>query len=89
MASFNETWEFWKYKWARAWQNQQKLPVRPAKTQISLAFRPVWPEPSLFAWMKFGPLPTHKVPHNEDSAQTGWTCVFAGRTSHFVGFVML
>ena len=41
-----------KKKWAASWQNQ-KMTVRPAKTQISLG---IW--------------------------------VFAGRTNHFVGFVM-
>ena len=46
---------------------------------------------SLFAWIKLGSLATHWV-LSEDSDQTGqmpklnW--VFAGRTGHFVGFVM-
>ena len=56
--------------------------VCPAKTQISLGIRPVWPESSLFAWRKLGSLATHWA-HSEDSDQTGqmprliW--VFAGR----------
>ena len=66
-----------------------KWPVPPAKTQISL--RPVWSESSQSTWRKVGSLPTHWV-HSEDSDQTGrmprliWA--FAGRTDHFVGFVM-
>ena len=61
-----------------------KVSVRPAKTQISLGIRPVWPEYSLSAWRKLGSLATH-LAHNEDSDQTGlmprliW--VFAGRTA--------
>ena len=70
-----------------------KWPVCPAKTQISLGIHPVWSEYSLSAWRKVGSLKkaTHK-PHSEDSDQTGrmprliW--VFAGRTCHFVGFVI-
>ena len=30
-----------------------KWPVRPAKTQISLAIHPVWPEPSLSTWKTY------------------------------------
>ena len=68
-----------------------KMSVCPAKTQISLGIRPVWLESSLSAWRKLGSLATHWA-HSEDSDQTGrmprliW--VFAGRTYHFVGFVM-
>ena len=68
-----------------------KWHVRPAKTQISLGIRPVWSESSLSAWRKIGSLATHWA-HNEDSDQTGrmprliW--VVAGRTCHFVGFVV-
>ena len=68
-----------------------KCHVRPAKTQISLGILPVWLESSLSAWRKLGSLATHWA-HSEDSDQTGsmprliW--VFAGRTCHFVGFVM-
>ena len=43
------------------------------------------------AWIKLGSLATHCA-HSEDSDQTGrmprLTWVFAGRTCHFVGFVM-
>ena len=68
-----------------------KWSVCPAKTQISLGIRPVWSESSLSAWRNTGSLATHWA-HSEDSDQTGrmprliW--VFAGRTNHFVGFVM-
>ena len=36
-----------------------KCHVRPAKTQISLGFCPVWSESSLSAWRKLGSLATH------------------------------
>ena len=68
-----------------------KVSVRPAKTQISLGIRPVWSESSLCAqWVAKDPSFLHA--DSEDSDQTGrmprliW--VFAGRTCHFVGFVM-
>ena len=68
-----------------------KWHVRPKKTQISLGIRPVWSVSSLSAWRKLGSLVTHWA-HSEDSDQTGWMprliWVFAGRTCHFVGFVM-
>ena len=65
--------------------------VRPAKTQISLGFRPVWSVSSLSAWRKVRSLATHKA-DSEDSDQTGrmprliW--VFNGRKPQFVGFLM-
>ena len=68
-----------------------KWHLRPAKTQISLGIRPVWSESLLSAWWKLRPLAIYWA-HSEDSDQTGrmpkliW--VFAGRTCHFVGFVM-
>ena len=68
-----------------------KWTVCPAKTQISLGIRPVWSESSQCAqWVTEDPLFLHA--DSEDSDQTGrmprliW--VFAGRTDHFVGFVM-
>ena len=68
-----------------------KWPVRPAKTQFSLGIRPVWSESSLCAqWVANDSMFLHA--DSEDSDQTGrmprviW--VFAGRTSHFVGFVV-
>ena len=61
-----------------------KMTVRPAKTQMSLGIRPVWPESSLSAWRKLGSLATHWA-HSEDSDQTGCmprlTWVFAGCTA--------
>ena len=61
--------------------------VRPAR----LGIRPVWSESSLSARSKLGSLATHWA-HSKDSDQTGWMpmliWVFAGRTDHFVGFVM-
>ena len=65
--------------------------VRPAKTQISLGIHPAWSESSLCAqWVAKDPSFLHA--DSEDSDQTGrmprnfW--IFAGRTCHFVGFVM-
>ena len=62
--------------------------VRPPKTLIC----PDWSETSLFAWRNFRSLATHWV-HSKDADLTGrmprliWA--FAGRTGHFVSFVML
>ena len=68
-----------------------KWHVRPAKTQISLGFRPVWSESLLCAqWVADDPSFLHA--DSEDSDQTGrmprliW--VFARRTCHFIGFVV-
>ena len=68
-----------------------RMTVRPAKIQISLGIRPVWSESPLCAqWVAEVPKFLHA--DNEVSDQTGrmprliW--VFAGRTCHFVGFVM-
>ena len=65
--------------------------VRPAKTQISLGIRPVWSESLLGAqWVAEDP--SFLRADSEGSDQPGrmprliW--VFAGRTSHFVGFVV-
>ena len=68
-----------------------KSHVRPAKTQTRLGIRPVWSVSSLCAWRNLGSLATHWA-LNEASYQTGrmtrLICVFAGRTGHFVGFVV-
>ena len=76
--------------WATSWQNQQKG-VSPTKTHISLSIHPVWSESSLSAWRNSGSLAIQWA-RNKDSNQTGWMprliWVFAGRTCHFVGFVM-
>ena len=68
-----------------------KWHARPAKTQISLGIRPVWSESSLCTQWVFKD-PNFLKANREDSNQTGrmsrliW--IFAGRTCHFVGFVM-
>ena len=68
-----------------------QMTVCPAKTRISLGICSVWSESSLCTqWVAKDP----SFPHadSENSDQTGrmprliW--VFAGRTCHFVGFVM-
>ena len=82
-------------QWAKHSKNMpphdktNKMTNRPAKTQISLG--PVWSESSLCAqWVAKNSSFLHA--DSEDSEQTGrmprliW--VFAGRTCHFVGFVM-
>ena len=68
-----------------------KMTCAPAKTRISLDICPVWSESSLCAqWVAKDPSFLHA--DSEDSDQIGrmprliW--VFAGRTCHFVGFVM-
>ena len=68
-----------------------KITVRPVKTQISLGIRPVWWESLLCAqWVAKDPSFLHA--DSEDSDQIGrmprliW--VLAGRTGHFVSFVM-
>ena len=69
-----------------------EMAVRPAKTQISLGIRPVWSESSLCTqWVVKDPSFLHA--DSEDSDQSRrmprLTWVFAGRTCHFVGFVMM
>ena len=51
--------------WAAIWQNQQKMRVRPVKTQISLGICSVWSGSLLSAWRKLGSLATHWA-HSED-----------------------
>ena len=68
-----------------------KTTVRPAKTQISMGIHSVWLESLLCAqWVAKAPSFLHA--DSEDSDQTGrmprLILVFAGRTCHFVGFVM-
>ena len=76
--------------WAASWQNQRNG-MCALRRQISLGIRPVWSESSLCAqWVAKDPSFLHA--DSEDSDQTGrmpgliW--VFAGRTCHFVRFVM-
>ena len=68
-----------------------KMTAHPAKTQISLGIHPVRSESSLCAqWVAKDSSFLHA--DSEDSDQTGrmprLILVFAGRTCHFVGFVM-
>ena len=76
-------------KLSRSMTKPTQWPVSLAKTQISLGIRQIWSEPSLSAWRNIG---SHWA-HSEDSDQTGrmpsLTWVFAGRTGHIVGFVIL
>ena len=76
--------------WAAARLNQQN-DVHPAKTSINLGIRPVWSESLLSALRKLRSLATHWA-HSEGSDQIGQMLrlirVFAGRTGHFVSFVM-
>ena len=69
-------------KWAATWQNN-KVTMRPAKTQISLGIRPVWSESSLCT-QRVAKDPSYLHADSEDSDQTGrmprLICVFAGRT---------
>ena len=77
--------------WAASWKTTTKWSVRPAKKKINLGIRPVWSESSQCAqWVAKDPRFLHA--DSEDSDRTGrmprliW--VFAGRTCHFVGFVV-
>ena len=68
-----------------------KWSVLPVKTQISLCIFPVWSESSQCTqWVAKHPRFLHA--DSEDSDQTGrisrLICVFAGRTDHFVGFIL-
>ena len=71
--------------------NPTKWPMCPAKTQISLGVCPVWSVSSLCAlWVDKDSRFLHA--DSKDSDRTGrmprLSWVFAGRTGHFVGFVM-
>ena len=69
-----------------------KWSVHPAKTQISLGICPVWSESSMCTQSVAIKDLSFLHADSEDSDQTGrmprliW--VFAGRTCHFIGFVM-
>ena len=63
-------------------KNQQKWPVHPAKTWISLGIHPVWSESSLSAWIKFGSLATLWA-HSEDWSD--WTDAQADLSLHWAG----
>ena len=80
-----------KMTWAAAWQNQQNV-VRQAMTQISLGILSVWSESSLCDLWEAKDQNILQA-DSEGSDQTGWMprliWVFAGRTGHFIGFVVL
>ena len=91
LSPFHHSDSNWIYNnWAASWQNQ-KITVHPAKTQINLGIRPVWSESLLCAQCVAKDQSFLHV-DSEDSDQTGrmprLIGVFAGRTRHFVGFVM-
>ena len=76
--------------WAGA-RKTYKMAYEPSEDSDQPGIRPVWSESTLSAWRKLGSLATHWA-HSEDSGQNGrmprliW--VFAGRTRHFVDFVV-
>ena len=79
------------YHLSRLMTKPIKWHVRPAKTQISQGICPVWSESSLWAqWVAKHPSFLHADSEGSDQTVTMprliW--VFAGRTLHFVGFVM-
>ena len=70
---------------SRSTTKQAKRLVCPTKSRIS------WSESSLSAWRMYGSLATHEA-HNKDSVtwqKSRLIWVFAGRTGHFSGFVVL
>ena len=71
-------------------EKNNKMSVRPAKTQISLGIRPVWSESSLCAqWAAKDPSFLHA--DSEDSDQTGRMhrlIRLCWAHTHFVGFVV-
>ena len=81
--------------WAATWQNQQNdlcTQRRLRSDWASLGICPVWSKSSLSThWVAKVPCFLHA--DSEDSDQMGrmpsLTCVFAARTDHFIGFVML
>ena len=76
-------WYYWITCMSRTMTKSTKWHVCPAKTQISLGIRPVWSESSLSAWRSHMSLTIIR----ERMPRLIW--VFARRTCHFVGFVML
>ena len=82
----------WNTRTTKISRSTTKWHVHPVKTQVSLGIHPVWLESLLSAWRNLGSLTTHWV-NSEDADLTGWMprliWVFAGRTCHFVGFVVL
>ena len=76
--------------WATSWQNQQNGMCAQRRLRSAWASAQS-DQSSLSAWRKLGSLTTHWA-HSEDSDQPERIFrlirVFAGRTCHFVGFVM-
>ena len=68
-----------------------KWPLHPAKTPISLGIRPVWSESSLCTlWVAKDPVLLQADSEDWSYSVNGQLIrVFAGLTSHFVGFVVL
>ena len=80
----------WEHNKSRRVTKPTKWHVRPAKTQISLGIRSVWPESSLSTWRKRGSLATHWA-HSE-ALWSDWADAQADLSlrwahSHIVGFV--
>ena len=66
LLTIRHTRELWKGTIEPPCEKNNKVSVRPDKTQISLGIRPVWSETSLSAWRKLEPLATHWA-HSEGS----------------------
>ena len=94
-------WQYWKLSFEPPHDKTNNMTVRPVKTPISQGICPVWSESSLCTqWVAKDPSFLHADSEDwsdagdgKDSDQTGqmprrliW--VFAGRTGHFVGFVV-
>ena len=80
------------YHMSRIMTKLTKWHVRPAKIQLSLGIHPVWSESSLCArWVAKIPMLLHADSEYFDQTgrMPGLIWAFAGRTGHFVGFVML
>ena len=88
---FPRLWGWKRLYMSRRTTKPTKWPLRPAKTQISLGIRPLWSEsPPCAQWVdkkKGFFLRTAKTDQTGRMPRLIW--VFAGRTSHFVGFVFL
>ena len=64
-----------------------KMTCAPSEDSDQMGIRPVWTESSLFEWRNIGSSATN-LAHCEDSDPPRLIWVFAGRTDHFVGFVV-
>ena len=76
---------------SRRYDKTNKMACAPSEDSDQPGHPPSLIKSLLSAWKKLGSLATHWA-HSKDSDQTGWMPrlirVFAGRTCHFVGFVM-